>query len=122
MAHASGGVCHVPHGIANAIFLPWGVEYNIEKCAGHIAELLPLFGKPETGDAAADAKAVVQAIHDLNKKLNGLCGMPIKLKDADVPEDKLEEIAKVAINDGTIAMNPEEVTFDDALAVLKKAF
>jgi alcohol dehydrogenase len=122
LAHASGGVCHVPHGIANAIFLPYGVEYNIEKSAEHIAELAPLFGKPHAGDANERARAVVQAIHELNKKLNGLCGMPVKLKDADVPEDKLEEIARVTVNDGTIAMNPEEVTFEDALEVLKKAY
>lgn len=122
LAHATGGVCHVPHGVANAIFLPWGVEYNIGKRAAVIAELAPLFGAAPSGNAEKDARAVVAAIHALNANLNKLCGLPTTLREAGVTEDRLEAIAKVAINDGTVAMNPEEVTVQDALGLLKKAF
>ncbi|HUT56057.1 MAG TPA: iron-containing alcohol dehydrogenase [bacterium] len=122
LAHATGGVAHVPHGIANAIYLPWGVEYNIKKSAEFISELAPLLGASASGSAEERSKAVVSAIHDLNKKLNQLSGMPIKLRDTGVKEDQLEAIAKVALNDGTIAMNPEEVTQEDALGLLKKAY
>jgi alcohol dehydrogenase len=122
LAHATGGVCHVPHGVANAIFLPWGVEYNIPKRAEMIAELAPLFGAKPSGDARKDAAAVVQAIRDLNAKLKSLCGLPNTLRETGVTEDKLEAIAKTAVNDGTVAMNPEDVTVPDALGLLKKAF
>jgi alcohol dehydrogenase len=122
LAHATGGVAHVPHGVANAIFLPWGVEYNIKKSAEFIGELAPYLGASASGSAQERAKAVVGVIHDLNKKLNQLSGMAIKLRDTGVKEDQLEAIAKVAINDGTIAMNPEEVTLEDALGLLKKAY
>ena len=122
LAHATGGVCHVPHGLANAIFLPWGVEYNIGKKAAIIAELAPLFGAKPTGNASQDAAAVVQAIRDLNSKLKSICGMATTLKEAGVPEDKLEAISKVALNEGTMAMNHEEVNLQDALGLLKKAY
>jgi len=122
LAHATGGVCHVPHGVANAIFLPWGVEYNIGKRAEMIAELAPLFGAAPSGNAQKDAQAVVQAIRDLNAKLKSLCGLPNTLRETGVTEDKLEAIAKTAVNDGTVAMNPEDVTVPDALGLLKKAF
>jgi len=122
LAHATGGVCHVPHGVANAIFLPWGVEYNIPKRAGMIAELAPLFGAASSGNAQKDAQAVVSAIRDLNAKLKSLCGLPTTLRETGVTEDKLEAIAKTAVNDGTVAMNPEDVTVPDALGLLKKAF
>lgn len=123
LAHATGGVAKVPHGVANAIYLPWGMEYNLDKAANHIAELAPLLGvKDLSGDDHKDAQAAVQAVRDMNKKLNGLCGMPITLKEAGVKEEQLPAIAKAAINDGTMAMNPDEVSLEDALAVLKKAF
>ncbi len=123
LAHATGGVAHVPHGVANAIFLPIGMEYNLDKSAELIAELAPLLGVENiTGDSRKDAQAAIQVIRDLNKDLNRLSGMPITLKDAGVKEDQLEQIAKVAIDDGTVAMNPEEVTKDDAIGLLKKAY
>lgn len=123
LAHASGGVVHLPHGVANSIFLPYGVEYNLEKRAEIIAELGPLFGvTASSGLAKQDALAVVEAIHDLKAKLKNLCGLPATLREAGVKEDQLPQIAKVAVNDGTIAMNPEEVTLEDAMMLLKKAY
>jgi len=122
LAHAAGGVAHVPHGVANAIFLPYGMEYNLDKRADMIAELAPHLGAPVTGDARKDAEAAVSAVRELSKKLNRLSGMPLALKDAGVSEDQLEEIARLSLNDGTVVMNPEEVTFEDSLALLKKAY
>ncbi len=123
IAHATGGVCHVPHGIANAILLPFGMEYNLGKSAGVIAELAPYFcGRDIPGSDEDRARAVIQAVRDLGAKLNKLSGMPLRLRDAGVPEDKLADIAKVAVNDGATVYNPEEVTFDEALGVLRRAY
>ncbi|HOY64980.1 MAG TPA: iron-containing alcohol dehydrogenase, partial [bacterium] len=68
------------------------------------------------------AVAAIQAVRDLNKKLNQLGGLPNRLRDAGVTEDKLEAIAKVAVNDGALIYNPEEVTFEEALDILRRAF
>ncbi len=122
LAHATGGVAHVPHGVANSIFLPWGLEYNLEKSDADMAELAPFFGKAETGNARKDAEAVIAAVREIREKLYKLCELPRTLKEAGVEENKLEEIAGVAINDGTVAMNPEEVAKEDALNLLKKAY
>jgi len=123
LAHATGGVAHVPHGVANAICLPWGVEYNIGKAGGFIAELAPEMGVTDvSGVDEQDARAVVDAIRDLLNRLNKLADLPVRLRDAGVKEEQLADIAKVAINDGTVAMNPEEVTYEDALELLKKAY
>ena len=123
LAHATGGVCGVPHGLANAIYLPWGLEFNMSLASEHIAELAPYMKitDPPTNTNEC-ALAVIQAVKDLNRKLNELAGMPIRLRDTGVTEDKLEQIANAAINDGSCNYNPEEITFEDALAVIKKAF
>ena len=122
LAHATGGVCRVPHGVANGIFLPWGIENNFDKALETIAELAPVLGASGSGPPLERAQAAVQTVRDLGKQLNELCGLPTSLREAGVTEDKLETIAKTTINDGSVTFNPEAVTYDSALAILRKAY
>jgi len=122
LAHACGGVCRVPHGVANGVLLPWGMENNLEKAGEMIAELAPLLGAQTSGSPIDQAKAAVQAVRDLTARLKDLCGFPTTLKEVGVTEDRLEDIAKATINDGTVTLNPEDVTYDVALDILKRAF
>ncbi len=122
LAHACGAVCRVPHGVANGILLPWGMENNLEKVGDTIAELAPLLGVATSGSPMDQAEAAIQAVRDIGARLKDLCGFPTTLKEAGVTEDKLQDIAKAAINDGTITLNPEEVTYEVALEILRKAY
>lgn len=123
LAHATGGVCHVPHGVANAIFLPWVLEYNSTKIPEYVAELSGVLGgSVEYLEAKDQAMVTVSLVRNLLTRLNQLSGLPVRLRDAGVTEDKLPAIAKLTINDGSLAYNPKEVSYDDALALLKKAF
>jgi alcohol dehydrogenase len=128
LAHATGGLCHVPHGVANAIFLPHGLEFYSSKSpeiAARIGKLLRFFRIPEDYvkvPATDRDKGTVAAIREITGTLSKLCGLPLTLGDAGVSKDKLESIAKAAINDGTIAFSPVEVSYGDALEVLQLAF
>ncbi len=122
LAHAVGGICHVPHGVANAILLPWCMEYNIKKAGASIAELSGLLGGPTHGLKSKDqAKAAVEQIRHLLHRLNQISGLPLQLRDAGVEKEKLPEAAKAAVNDGALIYNPREVEFKDALEIYKKA-
>jgi alcohol dehydrogenase len=125
LGHALGGVCHVPHGVAMNIFLPHGLEYNMNKSADQIAELLlPLAGAEVYARVSKNRRAerVVEAIRDLQNKLNVQTRLPLTLKEAGVDAGALEAVAKTAINDPALTFNPEEMDFNDAMAVLKKAY
>ena len=124
LAHACGGVAHVPHGVANSILLPYGMENNLDKVGGVIADLAPILGADVEARASERerAEAAIAAVRDLGKRLNELCGAPTRLRDAGVTEEQLEAIAKVAINDGAVTYNPEEVSYEDALSLLRQAF
>jgi alcohol dehydrogenase len=123
LAHSCGGVAHVPHGVANAILLPFGMEYNLKKAPERIATMAQYMGIKDLPDKVNErAKAAIQAVRDLNKKLNKLSGIPLTLADAGVAEDQLSEIAKASVNDGSCLYNPEDITVKSALAVLKKAY
>lgn len=123
LAHACGGVCHVPHGIANAILLSYGLEYNIDAVPQYIAELSDMLGGPiEYAEPKEKAAITVSLVRNLLDRLNQISGLPTRLRDAGVAEDKLPDIARAAINDGSLVFNPAEVDYDDALEVLKKAY
>jgi alcohol dehydrogenase len=125
LAHATGGICHVPHGVANAIFLPFGMEYNLGKVGRLYAELLlPLAGVEIYAATPEDkrAKRAVQAVRDMTREMSTLCGLPNTLKEAGVPKGKLEEIAGAVINDGSLTFNPTEMDKAEALKVLEAAY
>ncbi len=124
-AHALGGVCHLPHGVANGIMLPHGMEYNMDVVGDRIAALLlPLAGEQVYASVAGAQRATesVAAVRRLTADLNRLASVPVSLKEAGVNEEVLPRVAEVTINDGAIAYNPKPVTLDDALALLKAAY
>ena len=125
LGHALGGICHVPHGMAMSLFLPYGLEYNMEKAGEAIGELLlPLAGSEiyATTPLEKRPQKTVQFIRNLRDQLHELTGLPRTLKEAGIAREKLPEIAKTAINDGSAMFNPEELEYQDALNVLEKAY
>lgn len=125
LGHATGGVCHVPHGIAMNIFLPFGLEYNLKKSSSQIAELLlPIAGSAVYSATPIDRRAekVISHIRAMKDELYDLCKLPRTLKEANVTREKLPEIARAALNDGSSTYNVEEVEYEDALRILEKAY
>ncbi|MFA6035297.1 MAG: iron-containing alcohol dehydrogenase [Myxococcota bacterium] len=124
IAHSVGAASRVAHGVANSILLPYGMEYNVGKAASELSELAPLLYKGDlTGlDTKARALKAVEGVRALTAELNRLCGLPLRLSEAGVKAEQLEQIAKLSVNDGALTYNPEEMTWEEGLEVLKKAF
>ncbi|MGB5985677.1 MAG: iron-containing alcohol dehydrogenase, partial [Desulfobacterales bacterium] len=123
MAHAVGGLTRVPHGVANAILLPHGMEYNFEVSKEKFARLAPIMGVNTTGMSVDQAaRGAIAAIRDLGRQLNDLGALPIRLRDAGVPEESLPAIAEAATEDGTVIYNPREVEAEEILIHLKNAY
>ncbi len=126
LGHALGGVCHLPHGLCMNLFLPYVLEYNQGHSGERIGELLlPLAGaevyaatpKTERGGKA------IQYVRDLRDALYEKCQLPRTLKETGkVSETQLEEIARVAIDDGSIIFNPKEASYEEILEILKRAW
>ncbi len=125
LGHSVGAICHIPHGMAMSIFLPIGLEYNLEKTEKYVAELLlPLGGMEEYTKMPEERRAArtIVLVRKLQQNLYDLCGLPRNLKEAGVPRNKLESIAQAAINDGTLTFNPLEMDEKDAMNVLNEAY
>ncbi len=123
MAHATGGLYRVPHGVANGIFLPYGMEYNFEEIKEKLARLAPAMGEDASGLSDDEAaKLVIEAVRKLSRKLNELDALPLRLRDVGVPEDGLAAIAEGALNDGTSFYNPREMDEEELLPFIQKAY
>lgn len=125
LGHATGAICHIPHGEAMSILLPYCLEYNLQKAGDLIGELLlPLGGAELYAKTPKHARAErsINIIRQLKTDLHQQCGLPLTLKEAGVLRNKLEQIAETAMDDGALTFNPEAVEQIDALRVLKRAY
>lgn len=109
----------VPHGIANAIFLPAGLRFCIPAIPGRIAELGPAIGIDIDGLApAVAAERVADAIADLFAR----AGLPPTLRayGVDVAAMDLPGLAADAMTSRSIPLNPRPVTPDDLVAIYEE--
>jgi len=100
LAHPLSSLLDTHHGLANAVNLPYGMEYNIEGFEykfKKIARALEL--EEETG------AAVVAYLFDLNSRIN----IPIQLREIGVRDEHLETLADLAIADFAHPNNPKPV-------------
>jgi len=123
MAHTVGGLYHVPHGIANGILLPHGMEFNFEEVKEHFAKLALVMGEDVAGlDEDQAGRLAIAAVRKATKRLNELGALPLRLRDVGVPEDGLEQVAEGTVSDGTSFYNPREVEAETILPHLKNAY
>ena len=123
MAHATGALYHVPHGIANAILLTHGMEYNFDEIKEKLTKLPPFMGVEISGLSVEDsAGKTIEAVRSLTVKLNAMGALPLRLRDVGVPEEGLPELAEYAVNDGTSWFNPREVVAEKILLHIKNAY
>lgn len=108
MAHKTGAVFHIPHGCANAIFLPYVIQYNSKKCSHRyatIARRLNLSG--QTDEELIDS--LINRIKDLNVKMD----IPLTLKSYGITEEdftsNIECVSHNAVLDACTGSNPREI-------------
>ncbi len=104
LAHPLSSLLDTHHGLANAVNIPYGMQFNIEGFEHkfkRIARTLEL--KEESG------KGVVAYLHDLNSSIN----IPHKLRHIGVKEEHIETLADLAFADFAHPNNPKPVTRED---------
>ncbi len=123
MAHKTGAAYstgHIPHGCANAIYLPYVIQYNAQdKTAkaryGDIARFIGIDGS----DDDALVAALCKKIDDYNTDLH----IPHTLKEFGIQEDefleKLPSVAALAVSDACTGSNPRPITPDQMAALLR---
>ncbi len=120
MAHKTGKLFSIPHGCANAIYLPFAIEFNAKvasKKYGAVAKMLGF-----TGNDDELTKALVQWIRELNATMK----IPSTLKAFGLDEElflsNLDAISKTAVADPCTGTNPREISVDEMKELFKKTY
>ena len=119
MSHPLGARFDVPHGVANAVLLPYVMEWNL--IAGmetypQIGEALgePVMGLPPREAAAAAVEAVRQLAADV--------GIPERLRDLGVTRDAIPALSDDAMKSGNVLVNPRLTRREDIVHLFERAF
>lgn len=119
LAYPLGGHFHLSHGHTNALVLVEVLKFNAPKAKQHYAELMQLLDPRSTGctDGLCDL-----FIDHMQNHLDQ-SGLTLKLKDLDVPEAKLAQLAKDAmLQTRLLQNNPREMTEQDALQIYQAIY
>lgn len=113
MAHKTGAAFstgHIPHGCANAIYLPYVIKYNAKDpvAAKRYAEIARRMGLPGTSEKAL-INSLCAKIDAFNVELN----IPKTLKDFGIDEaefkEKIAKISELAVGDACTGSNPRPI-------------
>ena len=119
MAHSLGAFFDTPHGVANALLLPHVLRFNGKVCPELFRNMGRAFGLPMDGTSDEEAvNKVADAVADLSRRL----GIPQTLRELEIPEEMISQLANQAINDACTPGNPREVTVDDIINIYKAAY
>lgn len=119
LAYPLGGHFHVPHGLSNALVLPYVLDFNMEGAAQQYAELAPIIFKDLAGKSEADAcKGMVEGFKAMGPEL----GMQSKLAEVGVNHNHLPMLAEDAMKQQRLLVNnPREMTYEAALEIYTQA-
>ena len=112
LAHPLSALLDTHHGLANAVNIPYGMQFNIKGCEDkfkRIARTLEL--KKENGEA------VVEYLFNLNSNI----GIPHKLSKIGVKAEHINTLADLAIADFAHPNNPKPVTREDFKSLYENA-
>lgn len=120
MAHPLGAHYDTPHGVANALLLPYVMEYNAASPAApkyvHIAKAMGV--NTEGMSVEEGICAAIAAV----RKLSLSIGIPQRLREINVREEDLHQLAINAFNDVCTGGNPRPTSVEDIEALYHKAF
>lgn len=120
MAHPLGAFYDTPHGIANAVILPYVMEYNAEATGEKYREIARAMGVTGVDNMSQEEyrKAAIDAV----KKLSEDVGIPKTLREIGVKEEDLKALAESAMADACTPGNPRDTSIEEILEIYKSIY
>lgn len=118
LAYPLGGEFEIPHGVSNAVLLPYVLEFNLPAMPERYAEIAVALGVPRLADPVATARAGIERIRQLIRT----CGLPATLSELGVPESAIPRMVESAMTvTRLLKNNPREITPEDAERIYRSA-
>jgi len=119
MASPLGAHFHVPHGLANAVMLPYVMAFNLPAAVSKYAAVATALGLGTSGEHPRRlAEKTVDAVTQLGRDIN----IPVRLRDIGAKEESLPQVAKDALKSIQLKFNPRFASEQEILSLLLNAF
>ncbi|MFC2156304.1 iron-containing alcohol dehydrogenase [Acidobacteriota bacterium] len=115
IAESIGSMYDTPHGVANAVFLPFVMEFNLPACQTRFAKLASAAGL-SGGDELSSAANLIERVRELSSAL----GIP-QVTELGIADGDLAEIARKSFENNSTPSNPRDVSADDYAAIISRA-
>ncbi len=115
IAESIGGLYDVPHGVANSIFLPFVMEFNLPVVKERYAHIARIAGTREKDDAVA-AQNLIEKVKAVSRSLD----IP-SFKSLAIRESQFPEIAQRSVQNNSNPSNPRKITAADYGEILTRA-
>jgi len=110
---------HLPHGLSNALLLPYVMEFNYSAAPKKYAEVAIALGCSRQDSDEQTAKAGIAKVRELIEA----CGIPASLRDVGIPKEAIPQMAEDALKITRLLINnPREVTLQDAITLFNAAY
>ncbi|MHC1760927.1 MAG: iron-containing alcohol dehydrogenase [Negativicutes bacterium] len=110
MSRPLGAHFGIPHGQANAILLPWVMEYNRPACPEKFGQIAEALGCDVQDLSLKEAsRLAVTAVREIYADT----GLPLTLAELGVPVEALPQLAQDASQSGSVLFNPRKPTLSE---------
>lgn len=123
IAHKTGAAFstgHIPHGCANAIYLPYIIKFNAKNAQKRYADIARSIGI--SGTDAECVSSLCGKINEYNAKLD----IPRSLKEYGINEEefknKVARISELAISDACTGSNPRDINPEEMEKLLTSIY
>ena len=118
LAYPLGGKYHMPHGLSNAILLPYVMEFNRDACTEKFRDIAGAMGLAVAGLTAAEAAdQMIENLFALTRDLN----MGVNLRDKGITAADLDGMVEAAAKvTRLLNNNPKPMGKDDIRSVYSR--
>ena len=119
LSYPLGSTFHLPHGLSNALLLPYIMEFNYVAAPKRYADVAVALGCEREAD---DVKTALKGI-DKIRSLISACGIPARLRDVNIPKEAIPQMAADAMKiTRLLKNNPRPITGADAIEIYNAAY
>lgn len=119
MSHPLGGRYNLPHGLCNALLLPYVVKFNLDQAADKFSELAVATGAGKSWHSGREnAESLVRMLLNLSRDVD----LPAGLSEIGVREKDLPLLAEEAMEEAIGRTNPRSYTLAQVLELYREAY
>jgi alcohol dehydrogenase class IV len=119
LSYPLGSMFHLPHGLSNALLLPYVMEFNLPAAPARYAGVARALGCCNGKD---DMELAIEGIKKVQLLIKE-CGIPARLRDVGISRDVIPQMATDAMKiTRLLKNNPRPITLEDAIEIYSTAY